>query len=253
MKDIEAQARAILLRAQQQAEQLLAAAQTEADALKAEQKDLGYAEGKKAGLVDGAEEGKKLGHAQALNEHRAKLTELIASLSEASRQVDSSRIALEASAQTEVVKLAVAIARRVTKNIGTADPTVLSSNINDVMRLVVHSTDVRIALHPSQRDTFLRSLPQLKLGWPALEHVELMEDATISPGGCRISTGQGMIDAGLDEQIDRIAAELLPCSLPPCGGGPGWGVAVDDQLSESRGETANATPPPAPLPQGEGG
>jgi flagellar biosynthesis/type III secretory pathway protein FliH len=53
-------------------------------------------------------------------------------------------------------------------------------------------------------------LPLLRLEWPSLRHVELVEDATLSPGGCRVFTRGGRIDADLDEQLDRVIDELLP-------------------------------------------
>src|SRR5205814_400213 len=104
---------------------------------------------------------------------------------------------------------------RVSKRLGEIDPNVLSVNLSEAMKLVVHACDVRIAIHPKQRETFLAALPQLKLQWPALEHVELIEDLTVSPGGCRILTRGGEVDANLDRQIDRIAADLLPNSPSP--------------------------------------
>jgi flagellar biosynthesis/type III secretory pathway protein FliH len=101
------------------------------------------------------------------------------------------------------------------------------------MKLVVHSTDLRIALHPSQKQTLADLLPKLALNWPNFSHVELVEDETLSPGGCRIFTRQGMIDADLGEQLNRIAADLLPSaesaasspppSFPSPGASPGEG------------------------------
>src|SRR2546423_1259291 len=210
MKDIEQQARGILMRAQQQAEQLLTEAQITAGELKDKAIAEGIIDGRKEGLLKGTEEGKKLGHQQALNEHKQQLTQLINSLTAASKELNSSRKQLEATATTEVVKLAVAIARRVTKRYGELDPNVLTANVSEAMKLVVQSTDIRIAVNPSHRDTLTKALPQLKLVWPALEHVSLTDDATIAKGGCRISAGQGHVDANLDTQIDRIASELLP-------------------------------------------
>lgn len=225
MKDIEQQARAILLRARQQAEQLLTDAQHAAEALKEEQKALGLAEGQQAGRAAGLEEGKKLGHQQALVEHKQQLTQLINGLTTASKELNASRKQLEATATTEVVKLAVAIARRVTKRYGELDPNVLTANVSEAMKLVVQSTDIRIAVNPSQRDTLTKALPQLKMVWPALEHVSLADDATIAKGGCRISAGAGHVDANLDTQIDRIASELLPGGEPASAGGAFSGEA----------------------------
>src|SRR5947208_17037157 len=113
MKDIENQARAILLRARQQAEQLLAAAQEQGDQLRQEAKALGAAEGKADGLARGLEEGRKSGHQQALNEHKAALTQVVNSLSAATKELDASRLKLETDATAEVVRLAISIARRV--------------------------------------------------------------------------------------------------------------------------------------------
>src|SRR4051812_42609830 len=87
MKDIEEAARNTLLRARRQAEELLAAAQAEAETLKESARRDGFAEGKRDGLARGAEEGREAGREQALAEHRAKLTELIGGLGESLGQI----------------------------------------------------------------------------------------------------------------------------------------------------------------------
>src|SRR5437763_6516623 len=80
MKDIEEQARAILLRARSRAEQLIAEAQTQGEIIKAKAHAVGMADGRNAGLGQGTEEGRKSGHELALSEHRTKFSQLIASL-----------------------------------------------------------------------------------------------------------------------------------------------------------------------------
>jgi flagellar assembly protein FliH len=215
MKDIEAQARAILLRAQQRAEQLLTEAQISADELKQKALAEGIIEGRREGVAKGTEEGKKLGQQQALAEHKAQLTQVINAMMTGSKELNASRKQLESKATAEVVKLAISIARRVTKKYGELDPNVLTANVSEAMKLVVRSTDIRIAIHPAQRSTLTNVLPQLKLQWPALEHVNLVDDATVKPGGCVIRAGQGEVNADLDAQIDRIASELLPDFLAP--------------------------------------
>src|SRR5688572_21957044 len=172
MKDIETQARALIARAKERAEGLLIEAQKEAEQLKASAKVEGLVEGKREGLAKGLEEGRKNGAQQALSEHRTQLANLINSLTQTAADIDASRLQLEADALTEVIDLAVAIARRVTKRQGVIDPQVLVANVNEAMKLVVSSADVRIALHPSQRQYFLDALPNLQTTWPALRHVQ---------------------------------------------------------------------------------
>jgi flagellar biosynthesis/type III secretory pathway protein FliH len=80
------------------------------------------------------------------------------------------------------------------------------------MKLVVTNTNLRIEIHPSQRQTLDAALPQLGLRYPSLKHVEVVQDAAIAPGGSRISTCQGLVNADLDVQLDRVIADLLPAT-----------------------------------------
>src|SRR2546421_11847924 len=86
MRDIENQARAVLLRAREQAEQLLAEAQAEGERLKAQAKVQGLAEGRAEGLTRGTEQGKKAGHQQALSEHNAAFTQAVTALTSAAKE-----------------------------------------------------------------------------------------------------------------------------------------------------------------------
>jgi flagellar assembly protein FliH len=210
MTDIENAAKRILLRAQQRAEQLLAEAQTEAEAMRERALADGIADGRNEGMARGLDEGRKAGHAAALAENRDKLTKLAQTLTTTIDEVELSRRDLQSHGVAEVVKLAAAIARRVTKRQGVIDPAVLQANLSEAMKLVVHASDVRVAVHPSQKQQLEQVLPQLQLQWPNLEHVELVEDATLAAGGCRVFTANGHIDADLDTQLDRLISELMP-------------------------------------------
>lgn len=210
MQDIEAAARRILLRAQKQAEQLLAGAQAEAEQLRQAAQVQGLAEGRTEGLAKGLEEGRKAGHQQALNEHREKLTALVGALSSAAGELDSARRDLEIQALREVIELAIAIARRVTKRQAELDPRVLAENVSEAMKLAVRAADVRIAIHPRQRQTLELELPRLKMQWPNLKHVTLVEDEALAPGGCRIDTRHGQVRADIDEQLGRVISDLMP-------------------------------------------
>jgi len=210
MRDIENQAKAILLRAQQRADQILAAAQTEGVQIRQNAYDQGFAAGNEDGLKKGTEDGKTAGRQAALSEQKNKLEQLFKTFTTAVADINASRSKLESSATTEVIKLAVAIARRVTKVQFFLDTTVATENMKAAMRLVSHRTDVRIAVHPTQKQILTETLPLLRTQWPNVTHVELVDDPKLAPGGCRIFTAAGSIDADLDQQIDRVAGDLLP-------------------------------------------
>jgi flagellar assembly protein FliH len=210
MADIEKQARAIIIAARLRAERLLIAAQQEAEDLKRLAHAQALIEGKKDGLTQGLTEGRAQGRDEALNEQRQQLAALCAALAQAAQELEASRLALESDAKQAVVSLAIAIAERVTKRMGLLDPKVAEANIDQALRLVIHTADVRIAVHPSQKDALAQVLPRIHAQWPEMKHVDLIADGTLAPGGCRIFSGGGQIDGDLDLQLTRIAQELIP-------------------------------------------
>jgi flagellar assembly protein FliH len=212
LKDIEAQANAILRSAQQKAERIIAGAQTEAIEIQRRAHSQALAAGHKQGLEMGKAEGKKSGHAAALAEHGAAMTKVVQALSKAVQEIEHNRLELQNRGLTEVIDLASAIARRVTKRQGIVDPEVLTANLREAMSLAVHAADVRIALHPSQLEKLQAELPALRLAWPQLKHVQLTEDPSIAPGGVKVQCTHGLIDGDLSMQLDRVIGELMPSS-----------------------------------------
>src|SRR3954469_8152329 len=143
MADIERHAKSLIVAARVRAERLILAAQQEAEDLKRAAHAQALVDGKKQGIAQGLAEGRAAGREEALNEHRQELSSVLTSLTEAARQLDASRIELESQAKSAVVQLAIAIADRVTKRMGQLDPAVAEANIDEALRLVVQSADVR--------------------------------------------------------------------------------------------------------------
>lgn len=223
LADIQQQAQAVLDRAAEQARQLLAAARAEAQALRERAEAEGRAEGRRRGYEEGRAEGLRAGQELAVAEYREKLAAALAALNAAMESIDRSRRDLETAILPEVVSLSVAIAERVVKRMGALDPEVALANVREALRLVCHAADVRIAVNPRDRSALESAVPSLLLARPDLQHVAVVEDATLAPGGCRVYTARGMVDGDLDVQLGRIAAELLPgpppASRPVAGDG----------------------------------
>jgi flagellar assembly protein FliH len=177
--------------------------------MKQQAKEEGFKLGRSEGNVKGIEEGRKTGHQAALAEIKPQLTTTWTALTAAVQQLDAARYDLESAGIIEVIQLAAAIARRVTKRQSIVDPAVLVENVREAMKLAVHAADVRIIIHPSQRATLEQELPKLQMNWPNLKHVELADDPSITPGGCRLLTGSGEVDARIEEQLDRVIGEIL--------------------------------------------
>lgn len=208
MADIEQHARQLLARAKAQADQILA----DANAVAAKTKASAAIEGKAVGIEQGRKEGKEQAitqaRNQALTEQKAKLVETISVLTKTAKELDTRMQSIQQEARTALIPLALSIARRVTMLNGERDPKVVELNVQEAVRLVMNKQSLRVAVHPTQKKSIESLLPQLKLQWPTMQSVELVEDPAIATGGCRIYSAGGMIDADLETQIDRIAQEL---------------------------------------------
>ena len=217
MADIAKQAAQILVRAQSRADAMLVEAQTVAEELRANAHSEGLIAGQREGIAYGLKEGRETGRAQSLEEQRHDLTAMLGTLTSVCTELDDRRRELEAGVLREVTNLALKIAARITKRQGEVDPAVLERNLAASLKLVIGMHRLRIVIHPTQMATLTDALPRLKLQFPTLDHVEILEDPIVAPGGCRILTRQGQIDATLDEQLTRIAADLFPGAVQPPG------------------------------------
>jgi len=218
MNDVEDVAKRVLLKAKLQAENLLAAAMEEAEQLKAAAREEGAREGFDHGHAEGVKHGLEAGKQDAAKQHSAELKAVVKAFAAATADIEARRKELDAQALTGAVQLAIGIARRVTKREGLIDPAVLQANLAEAIKLSLNAGDLRVAVHPDQLAGLKAALPQLKMKIPAMKHVELLADPGVAPGGCRVYTRHGEVDADLDSQFDRVVADLLPLPPPPEAG-----------------------------------
>jgi len=210
--DLEAQGREILRRAEAQAQELLHAAERRGQQLAEQQRQVAY----RAGLAEGRAAGQKQAYeearAQAVDDARAQVTELITALTACLSEFEESKRRLLAAAESGLIELALAIARRVCKlEVGTSTAAA-RANARALLEMARHADDAELHLHPDEYAQLHDLAPEFTAGVDQLAHVRLVSDASVSRGGCRLSMGSGEIDATLETQLDRIAATLRPAS-----------------------------------------
>jgi len=210
MRDVEAHAIAVIDRAKKQAETLIRNAERDGEQLRSQRFEIGFSEGKLAGFDEGIEDGRKQGYDAAMAAQSAKLESLVEALTGAATQLDASRRKLESETVYDVVRLAIAIGRRVTKRLGDVEPEVARANVAEALKMVINASAVKVALNPSQLSLLEQDLPALRAMFPTIQSLELVGDASLAPGGCRLIAGSGIVDADLDTQLDRVVADLLP-------------------------------------------
>lgn len=107
-----------------------------------------------------------------------------------------------------VAELAVLIARRIINAELRHDPAVLIAAIEAGLRQAVGASLVQVELHPD-------AVAQVEAAWIARHgqrHRGLtwsfVADPTLQPGGCRLRTEYGLVEAGFEDQLSEITAAL---------------------------------------------
>ena len=121
-----------------------------------------------------------------------------------------------ADARTDLVRLALHIATRITHQEALLHRQVAPAVVEETLRLVAGGTGapgtgrrVTLHAHPQELAALHEFVPELLATIRSIEDVQIVSDDSLSPGGCVVRYGAGQIDATLETQLRRIADELL--------------------------------------------
>jgi flagellar assembly protein FliH len=209
LTDLEHEASQLLTRARNEATRIVAEAKAiaERDAIKIREdaRILGQAAGLKAGI----EEGRTTGHAESTKQYAQALLELTTRWSQTLDLLHQSMPAHAADAKTDLVRLALAIADRVTHQHALLDRKVAEATVEETLKMMGAARTVILLVNPAEIETLENFLPDLLAKIRSIDSIELTADDSITPGGCTVRFGAGQIDARIETQIQRIADELL--------------------------------------------
>jgi flagellar assembly protein FliH len=111
-----------------------------------------------------------------------------------------------AEAEPEVIRLALAIAKRVIHREIATDPRIVVDTVRESLRRLGGRAVARVRVNPAE-------LPALNEAWHELTNVareiEFVPDDSVSPGGCLVESRQGDIDALVETQVAAVAAQFL--------------------------------------------
>jgi flagellar assembly protein FliH len=208
--DIGRQAARMRLAAEAKASQVVEEAQREAQQLVSQAAERGYQEGHAKGHAKGIEEGRKKGHAEALAAGADRLAKLQQAWSDVASQWESQRKDMAREANQAVLHFALAVAERVVHRVLEVDRSVIVDQVANALSHVLRPMDPCVKINPTDRPLVEEAMPQLIREFTQFEHVQLIDDESVSPGGCVVATGQGLIDAQIETQLERIVEMMLP-------------------------------------------
>ena len=108
--------------------------------------------------------------------------------------------------ESEVVQLALAIARKVLHREVQIDPRALAGIVRVTLEKLDTDTKVNIRVHPKEATDWRHYFACQMEDVPT---PEIFEDPAIPPGECRIETSLGTTEVGLESQLKEIETGLL--------------------------------------------
>lgn len=221
--DIQREADQLLDAARNEARRIARDAQRQAAKTIAVDRQSGYQEGLKQGQRDGHEqvlrETRDAALATALRTAKADVDRLVAALRAGLADFEEQKRSLIASAESELIDLALAVARRVCKTTAAASGDAARANARALLDMVQHSGDLTLHFHPEDFALIEQAGTPLVADAALHHHVKVTSDPAVERGGCVLHTQTGTIDAGITAQLERIAAAL--CATPTPDGAVG--------------------------------
>jgi len=140
---------------------------------------------------------------------RRQLAEVIPALRQASQNIGDARHACLAHWEGAAVHLAAAIAKRLVRRELQKQPEIPLQLVREALELAAGNTQLRILLNPADVQALGDQVHAIVKEVSPQVVAEIMADAEITPGGCRVETRFGVIDQQFEAQLRRIEEELL--------------------------------------------
>ncbi|MBS0208083.1 MAG: hypothetical protein JSS27_03930 [Planctomycetes bacterium] len=196
LDDVRVQADVYLGRVREQAVQMLVEAQKQAEAIK----QAAAAEARRHALQQLDSE---------LNQKiAAQMQTVLPALEAAVKQIGDARPGWLAHWERRAVHLAAAIAGRVLRRRLPDMPEVTLDLVREALELAAGASQVRVVLNPDDYEVLRSQVERLTAEIAKLGTAEIVSDANVARGGCRVDTLHGSLDQGIDAQLARIEEEL---------------------------------------------
>jgi flagellar assembly protein FliH len=150
--------------------------------------------------------GREEGLAEGRKNFEERVTKERATLGAALTQFSRDRALYYQNVETEVVQLALSIARQILHREAQTDPLLLAGVVRVALERIERATGVTLRIHP-QNAADWRSFFAVHLD-PA-DVPEIIEDAAITPDRCVLETSMGTAELGMEVQLKEIEKGLM--------------------------------------------
>lgn len=142
------------------------------------------------------------GHRTGSEKTAASVAARVARLSAAINEISNLRAGLLKSSEQDIVRLSLAIARRILGREATSDPALLLRLARAAATKLAGTGVVSIEIHPAEFAAISAGLDQ---NGP----IRVTENPDLPDGGCMVCSPSGSIDVSIEAQVQEIADALL--------------------------------------------
>ncbi|TWT86521.1 Yop proteins translocation protein L [Pseudobythopirellula maris] len=108
----------------------------------------------------------------------------------------------------EAIELAIKIAERLVRRELGKRPEITVGWVREALELASGSSSVTVRLNPEDHEHLRDEVENVARSISTVAPAELVADPAITPGGCRVDTRHGSIDAQLESQLARLLEEM---------------------------------------------
>lgn len=107
------------------------------------------------------------------------------------------------------VEICLSIAEKLVRHEIEAKPESVRAMMSEALKLASGTQQIRFHLNPIDVEHLGQNTQNFIMNLTGCQHCEILEDESITPGGCFIETQHGTIDATIETQLERISQELI--------------------------------------------
>lgn len=200
------EARVVLEKSREKARGILREAQAEARRITDKADERGFESGFRRGYEAGAKAGYEAAFAEAKEAFATDQEQVVQAMHGVVEEFEQRKRDILISAEADIVEFATRVAEAVTKQVGAVNAEAASANLQAALQLVQSMTDLVVSVHPNDVDAIGRFVETVKDRFEQADHIRIVGDESIAPGGCRLASPEADIDATLDTQLAQMAA-----------------------------------------------
>ena len=211
-QEVEAESGKTLKMAKEAASSISESARAEAEAIKKSARlevDSLREKAHQEGYQAGEDKGRSAGEAEGLHEIQLDWNNLMLESEALVNELQTSRMGILKASEEEMLKLIIAFAKTVIKVEPVAQPEIILHNIDQALNRVSEVDKIVLRINLRDKSMCQAHKDQFMARLGSVTELRIIEDSTLSPGGIKIETGVGTIDATIESQSRELEKALL--------------------------------------------